>query len=140
MRVVLDVNVFVSALIAKNSNPGRVLELWEQSRFELLISPQILGELERVIRYLKIRQKYDLPDKLIQIFLESIGSQAAIVHPETGLDVIADDPSDNRYLECAVAGDATIIVTGDRHLLELKEYQEIVILHPAGFVALFNQA
>lgn len=138
MRVVLDVNVFVSGLIARNSNPGRIIEMWEEKRFELLISPPILEELTRVLQYPKIQQRYRLPEEFVSVFLESVGSQATFVNPLTSINIIKNDPSDNRYLECAKTGEASFIITGDRHLLELKEYHAIVILPPAGFVALLN--
>jgi predicted nucleic acid-binding protein len=52
--------------------------------------------------------------------------------------VIGADPTDNRVLECAVAGNAAYIVTGDKHLLDIKEYQGIIMLSPAGFLAFLD--
>ena len=63
---------------------------------------------------------------------------ATVVSPQVTLEVIKKDPDDDRVLECAVSGDASYIVTGDRHLLELKEYQHIVILEPGAFLTVLN--
>jgi len=138
MRVVLDANVLVSALLSGRSSPGVILELWEKERFDLVISPPVLEELERVIRYPRIQERYNLPEESLDVFLGLIGSQAITVNPSVEIDFIKVDPSDNRYLECAKEGDASYLVTGDKRLLELKEYEGIVILPPAGFLALLE--
>lgn len=138
MRVVLDVNFIVSAIISNAGSPGRVLEFWRQDKFDLVVSSSILEELDRVIHYPKIQQKYHLSEKHLKRILGLISSQSIAVAPSQIITVIEKDPTDNRYLECALAGNASYIVTGDSHLLELKDFQGIVILPPAGFVALLE--
>jgi putative PIN family toxin of toxin-antitoxin system len=138
MRVVLDVNVLVSAFISAGGSPGKILDLWEQEQFDLVVSSPILEELERVIHYPKIQQKYNLPEEHIDKVLGLIGNQAIAVNPSKKLYVIERDPSDNRYLECAKEGSASYIVTGDKHLLDLKEYNGIMILTPTGFLAILR--
>ena len=138
MRVILDVNVLLSAAISGGGNPGKILDLWEKNQFDLVVSPPILEELERVIHYPKIQQKYRLAEEYVDNFLGLIGNQAIIVNPSKNLNVIERDPSDNRYLESAKEGNASYIVTGDKHLLELKEYAGIVILTPTGFLAILR--
>src|SRR3989304_8553845 len=100
MRVILDVNVLLSAAISGGGNPGKILDLWEKNQFDLVVSPPILEELERVIHYPKIQQKYRLAEEYVDNFLGLIGNQAIIVNPSKNLNVIERDPSDNRYLEC----------------------------------------
>jgi putative PIN family toxin of toxin-antitoxin system len=138
MRVVLDANVLVSATISKRGSPGKILDLWEKEKFDLVMSPSILEELERVIHYPKIQEKYHLAEGRVEQFLGLISNQSITVTPFREIDVIEKDPSDNRYLECAKAGNASYIITGDRHFLELKEFEGIVILPPAGFIALLE--
>jgi putative PIN family toxin of toxin-antitoxin system len=138
MRVVLDANVLISATISRRGSPGKILDLWEKEKFDLVLSPSILEELERVIHYPKIQQKYHLPEERVEQFLGLISNQSITVTPHPKINVIEKDPSDNRYLECAKAGNASYIVTGDRHLLELKEFKGIVILPLAGFIALLE--
>jgi putative PIN family toxin of toxin-antitoxin system len=135
MRVVLDTNVLVSALISRQGAPGEILEAWERDQFDLVVSKATLDELGRVLHYPKIQKKYNLPFEHLDRFLRTISGQAILVNPTKELKVIKADPSDNRYLECAKEGDAAYIVTGDKHLLELGEYEGIIILPPAGFLA-----
>jgi putative PIN family toxin of toxin-antitoxin system len=136
VRVVLDANVIISAVISPRGSPARILRLWEGEEFELIISPPILEELERVIHYPRIQEKYSLSEEYVGQFLQSVGSGATVVDPAVELSVIEKDPSDDRYLECAVASEASYIVTGDGHLLDLEEYGGIAILNPAEFLAL----
>jgi hypothetical protein len=138
MRVVLDVNVLVSATISARGSPARIMELWEEERFEVVISPEIIGELGQVIRYPKIQEKYHLPEQYVEKFLGLISNQAIVVEPVRKITQIKSDPTDNRYLECAIAGRAAYIISGDQHLLRLVEYQGIPILSPAEFLAVLR--
>ncbi len=138
MLVVLDVNVLVSALISPRGAPAAILRLWENEQFDLAASPPILEELARVAHYPKIQKRYKLSAEKVTQFIQLIGRGAIIAEPAKELSVIEEDPSDNRYLECAKETGAAYIVTGDAHLLELKEFEGIVILPPAGFLALLR--
>ena len=136
MRVVLDANFLISAVISPRGTPAQILRLWEGEEFELVISPPILEELERVIHYPRIQERYNLSEEYVGQFLQSIGGVATVVEPAVELSVIEKDPSDDRYLECAVASGASYIVTGDDHLLDLEEYGGVAILSPVEFLAL----
>ncbi len=138
LRVVLDANILVSALISPRGSPAEILARWEAHEFELVLSPPVLNELHRVLHYPRIMARYKLPEEAVQQFLRLLSRQAILVEPAARLAVIEKDPSDNRYLECALAGDASYIVSGDGHLLELATYREIAILAPASFVALLK--
>jgi uncharacterized protein len=137
MRVVLDANVIVSAIISPSGSPAEILRLWEQDKFDLLISLPILFEVQRVLSYPKIKNKYHLSEEQIERVITALAT-AIIVEPDEDLAVIQDDESDNRYLECAIDGEASYVVTGDAHLLALQEYQGVVILPPTGFLALLR--
>jgi hypothetical protein len=138
MRAVLDVNVLISAVISPLGAPGRILRFWEQDKFELATSPPILIELERVLQYPKIQSKYQLPAKFVKQFLVMIQGGAIVIEPIINITTIREDPSDNRYLECAVASEASYIVTGDKHLLNLNAFEGIQVLTPAAFLALLE--
>lgn len=136
MRIVLDASVFVSALISTEGTPAQILGHWRGEEFDLVVSLAMLQELERVLRYPKLQQRYPgLSEGNIQNLLHLFDRQAIVASPSETLGVIERDPTDNRYLDCAVAGGANIIVSGDQHLLELGKYQDIQILMPAGFLA-----
>ncbi len=139
MKVVLDANIYVSSLISTQGNPKRIMELWEQNQFDVLVSALIIDEIGRVLRYPRIVKRHTRDEGSIQRFLELLSSQAVIVEPTVVLDVVKEDQSDNRYLECAVEGTAQYIISGDKHLLDLGEYKGIVVLPPAAFVTLLER-
>jgi putative PIN family toxin of toxin-antitoxin system len=138
MQVVLDANVLISAVISSRGAPAQISRLWEEERFDLVVSQPILQELERVIHYPRIQQRYNLPEEDVVRFLRLVRGGAIVVEPDFEIQAIERDPSDNRYLECAIEAGASYIVSGDQHLLELGEFQGIVILPPAAFLAVLK--
>lgn len=134
IRAVLDANVFVSALLSPRGFPSKILAAWHAERFHLVISPAILEEISRVFHFPKIALRHRWPEEKIRLFIEDLAHLAILTPGEPTLNVIAEDPSDNRYLECAVEGGAEYIVSGDQHLLQLATYQEIRILTPKEFL------
>ena len=135
MRVVLDANVLVSGFISARGSPAKVLDCWREEKFDVVVSLPILQELDRVLHYPRLQNRYRLPEDKIQGLLRRLRRQAIEVEPSEEVALIESDPADDRYLECALAGRVQFIVSGDRHLLELGEFQEIQILTPAGFLA-----
>jgi hypothetical protein len=138
MRVVLDANVFISAVIPDQGSPAEILRRWEGREFDLVISPSILEEVRRVIHYPKIQERYRLPEDAVQNLLALLRNQTILVEPQVALENLDRDPDDDRYLECAVAGSADYIVSGDAHLLNLESYEGIEILSPTAFLALLR--
>ncbi len=130
MRLVLDTNVLVSAIVFEGP-PRDVLKTVLTGAHRLVLSPAILHELRRVLTGSKFRYAQAAAD-LVDAELREI---AEIVEPETRLSVIAADPEDNRVLECAVEGGADVIVSGDRDLLALGRYAEIPVCRPQEFLA-----
>ena len=137
MRVVIDTNVDVSRYLAPYSTPARVLLLWEGHVFDLVVSPPILDEYKRVLGEPHIRRYHQKSDKEIATIIRRIRSAAIRVRPTQKFSVVPDDPDDDKFIECAVAGNAGYVVTGDKHLLALGSYQGIQIVPPAAFVNLF---
>lgn len=138
MKIVPDANIYVSALVSKFGNPRRIFDLWLAKRFDILISEPILNEIDRVLRYPRITKRHLLDDAAITLFTELLAEQAVWVEPVEMLNVIIDDESDNRYVECAVAGRADFIVSGDEDLLKIGSFRGIFVLSPASFLALLN--
>lgn len=130
MRVVLDTNVLVSALIFPGATPETVYRLALEGRIELVTSPPLLAELARVLA-----EKFGWTQVAVTEALEQIRRIALIVEPSNSLRVIATDPADDRVLEAANAADAPVIVSGDHHLLDLGGWQSLRILSPAAFLA-----
>jgi len=138
MIVVLDTNVIISALLTPSGPPAKIIDRWEADEFGVTTSNHLLNELERALRYPKVAKHLKWSQKTIDFFLDHYAMAAAVVEPQSELEVIEEDPDDNKVLECAIAGGASYIITGDNHLLELNEYQDIVILPPVGFLALLE--
>jgi len=84
------------------------------------------------------RDKFGYTDEEINTFVEAIISFSDIVNPEIVIEAIKADPDDNKILECAVAAGASYIVSGDKHLLELKEYRKIKIITPKAALDLLK--
>lgn len=133
IRLVLDTNVFVSALISTRSNPALLLDE-AGKKYSLFISKEILSEIEDVIS----REKFGFSKEKISTAMEAIMSFSEIINPEIRVDVIKPDPDDNKILKCAIACRASYIVSGDAHLLELKEYGTIKIINPKAALELLN--
>ena len=129
MRIVLDTNVFISGVFFTGP-PHRILLGWQNGKVELLVSAAILDEYHRV----KDELASQFPDVDLDQFLELLTVQAEVIDSPLLPPVIQEDPSDDRFLECAISGKADCIVSGDKHLLKLVEFQGIPILKPAAFV------
>ena len=134
MRVVLDTNVFVSAIIGPRGIPSQILHAWRAEQFDLVISQAALTEIGRVFRYPKIAKYHRWSEERLQAFLDNLAHMTILTPGELTLAVITEDPPDNRYLECAVEGDAAYLVSGDQHLLKLSSYQGIPIIKPRMFL------
>jgi uncharacterized protein len=121
--IVLDTNILVSA--AGWFGPEhRLVKKCQGGDLQLGISYDLLAELERVLRYPRL----DFDESLVLSTIAELLQHAVLVETEDRLDIIADDPDDNRALECAVAASAALIVSGDRHLLSLGSFNDIQIL------------
>jgi putative PIN family toxin of toxin-antitoxin system len=122
VKVVFDTNVFVSALTFRGGRGEQALLRVLDRRDSLVLSKPILDELLRILATKFSREREEL--SRVAVYLAEL---AQMVDPPARIDVLSDEP-DNRILECAVAGGVDIIVTGDRSVLELKEFRGIKIV------------
>ena len=134
MRIVLDTNILVSAM-GWNGNEREVLLATFSEDIDLVLSEDLIAELLRVLSYEKLSH---LPVDKISKFVEIMMETAIIIETSSHLSVIKEDPSDDRVLECAVDGCAEYIVSGNKHLLNLKEYEGIRILRAKAFLGIFK--
>lgn len=129
MRIVLDTNVFVSGIFF-GGPPSQILKAWQKKSLQIVLSKEILVEYQRVADELSF--KYPQID--IMPIIELITIHGQFIDTE-GLDIsICEDPDDDKFIECAVAGKCDIIVSGDRHLLKLVRHKGVRILKPRDFV------
>ena len=131
MKVVLDTNVLISGLFFPGGPPYRILLSLFNERFANVTSPDLLTELERVIR----RKFQEVSDQLREEIVHFVAESSEVVYPLRRLHLIDKDEPDNRVLECAVTAKAEFVVSGDkRHLLPLKVFEGIRILSPSDFI------
>ena len=128
MRVVLDTNVFVSAVLG--SELGLVMEQWRAGHFELLVTGEIVREYFRVLR----RPRFALPSEVVDDLLAYVFREADFATPTERMRAVESDPSDDKFLEAAVAGNAALIVSGDHHLLNLGAWRGIPIITAREFL------
>ena len=127
-RIVVDSNVIVSGFLF-GGNPARVLGSVLEGVTRCFTSLSILDEVRGVLQ----RPKFGLTAEQALAFVDEFHFLCHVVDPRTRLQVIADDPKDNMVLECAVAAKADVIVSGDAHLLDLKQWESIRIVSPVEF-------
>ncbi len=132
-RVVIDTNVFISAIYWRGS-PHKIVEMALNGRIKLIISFDILSELQEVMK-----NKFNESDEFIQNNLSIIMTCAELTSPNKKVRAVNNDPDDNKILECALSGNAEFVVSGDNHLIMLKEYNGIKILTPKEFCEFINK-
>ena len=134
MRVVLDTNVFVSGVFFSGP-PFMILEAWQHSRMSLIISPDILDEYRRIGEKLAIQ----FPGVDLEPWIELLMLKASLIDAPPLTEKGCDDPDDDKFLACAIAGRISLICSGDKHLLDVSGYHGITILNPRTFVDKYIQ-
>ncbi len=129
-KVLLDTNILISAL-GWNGNPREIFLKCVRCELELVTSPEQLNELRRVMDYPKFMFTEEQKETFITILLNI----ATMTEISGSLKVITEDPDDNAILETAVVGNVCYIISGDPHLLKLKEFGRISIVTAAEFLS-----
>jgi len=128
-KAVLDTNVLVSSALS-NGKPAEILKLAEDGEFLSVTSPGIVEELRDVLT----RDRLPFTEEQVDELVSKILSISQVINPQIELEVIEDDPDDDKILEAAIAGNADCIVSGDSHLLQLEKHREISIHNPNKFL------
>lgn len=130
MRAIFDTNVVASASFWRGA-PFDCLAAWAQGRCEAAVSPELLAEYHEVME----RLRRDYPGRAGVRWAEALTETAILVFPNQRAGGATPDPGDQKVLECALAAEADVIVTGDkRHLLPLKRFRDVEIVSPADFL------
>jgi hypothetical protein len=129
IRVVIDTNVVISALLF-GGIPGKLLKLWKNEYIKPLISKEIIDEYLKVLAYPKFKLS---GEEINYLLYQEILPFFEIITAKHILPIIKEDPDDDKFIRCAQAGKAEIIISGDKHLLALKSYRKIKILSPSEF-------
>lgn len=128
-RVTADSNILVSALNFRRGKPYTFLQMAAKGDFDLVLSPEIVEETLGVLE-----TKFAWPSEDLAEAKSLLGDIARIVKPKVELNIITEDPDDNRILECASTAAADFIVSGDNDLLRLGQYDAIRILNVSDFL------
>ena len=134
MRVVLDTNIFVSAVLG--GSLGVVMDEWKAGKFILVISGVIAGEYLEVIN----RPKFKISAREAATTTDYLFKTAEFVTPLETITAVKADPSDDKFLEAALEGKADCIVSGDEHLLALKSFRGIPIITARKFIERLKSA
>ena len=127
-RTVLDTNIIISS--ALGGALVLILERWDKGEFTVIVTSDILREYFEVLNRPKFKLKQETIDKITRYIYQF----SEFVIPEEKIKLIEADPADDKFLEAAIAGKVDFIVSGDTHLLELKEFRLIPILSGREFI------
>jgi putative PIN family toxin of toxin-antitoxin system len=130
MRIVLDSNIYISAALSVHGPSRTIVRLSEKGWFEVAIADTITDEVENILQ-----QKLRWSSEKVDLWMRYILSFTHRVEPKLKIHDCRDQ-DDNHILECAIEANAEIIVTGDKHLLDLHPYRGISILTPRAFLEL----
>jgi putative PIN family toxin of toxin-antitoxin system len=131
--VVFDTNILLSALFSNTGSPFRCLALAKVGQVESVTCQEILDEFAE-----KLLIKFKFSEEKVQESVAEIRTFSRLVKISGDLQTVEADPDDDMVVECAVIGNATHIVTGDKHLLRLGSYENIAIAKATEFINLLS--
>ena len=129
MKIVVDTNVLISGIFWKGP-PFEVLNLWKRKQIVLLVSPEIIDEYYKTATEIALKYKISNIDSILNSILSNSEICSSIPLPEQ----ICEDLDDDKFIACALSGHAKFIVTGDKKLLKVSEYEDVKIIRPSDFV------
>ena len=128
MKVVIDTNVFISGVFFSGP-PYQILKAWQNRNIQIIVSLEILDEYYRVGEELSAQ----FPEADLNPILELVTTKAELIEAERLDETVCDDPDDDKFFACAIAGGADLIISGDKHLLKMSGYQGIKVVRPRQF-------
>lgn len=134
IKIVLDTNVIISGLGWKGK-PREIIKLWEKAKITFYISAEILNE------YIEVLERNIIPANDYKWFVRLLEEKKniEIVKPKEHFDIVKEDPDDNIFLDCAIESNVKYIITGNDHLLNLKEFKGIKIITPSDFLEVYKK-
>ena len=134
IRVVVDTNVFISSFFG--GNPRKVIDLWKSGDITLCLSRPIVDEYIEVLCRLGLQDEKEL-EELLGLFAHGFHLVYTAKTPD--LNVVGEDPDDDKFIECAVALKAKFAITGDRAVKKIREYINIKIVSPREFLNIIKE-
>ena len=129
MRIILDTNVFISGIFFSGP-PSQIIKAWGNQSLQIVLSQEILDEYQRVANELSSK----FPSVDILPIIEMVTIHGNFVDTQDVYITVCEDPDDNKFIECAIASNCTIIVSGDKHLLKLTDFKGITVFNPRDFM------
>jgi putative PIN family toxin of toxin-antitoxin system len=129
MKVVVDTNIFISSFFG--GNPKKIIDLWKKGEISLCLSKDILDEYIEVLQRIGLGDEREI-EELLSLFAK--GVNIIFTTKTREIKAVKNDPDDDKFIECAVALKAEVIVTGDKALKAMNEYMGIKILTPQQFL------
>ena len=139
IRAVIDTNVFVSGVISPKGSPRKILELAREGIFKAVTSISINHEIFEVIHRNYIYNKYGLTEEIIDDMATFLYEGTILTEDFYTIQKVKKDPEDNKFIACAIEGEADYIISGDGHLLNLKHYKGIQIVDANSFLKILEK-
>jgi len=139
LRAVIDTNVLISGFISRESYPAKLVDGWVEKRFKPVVSEEIIREYCEVLARDRFSALGSVEERLKLLGTLLSFEHVVLVNPRERICMVKDDPGDDIFLECTAAGECEFIISGDQHLLKLKQYKNIkVIITAKEFVELLK--
>lgn len=138
-KAVLDSTILVSAFLSKIGVSRELLHKAKAGNFTICLAEEILEETERVLlEYPRIRKRYPYTDEAAAKYIQLLRIVCQVVTELPKIKAVARDPNDDMVIACGIKAKARYIVTRDKDMLDLKEYEQISIISPEAFIALLR--
>ena len=133
MKVVIDTNVFISSFFG--GNPRKIIDLWKKEKMTLCLSKDVLDEYMDVLQRVALKDENEI-EELLSLFAKGFNILFTTKTPK--IRAVKDDPDDDKFIECAVALKAEVIITGDKAFKGMGEYMGMKILTPQQFLKTYK--
>ena len=135
-KVVIDTNTIISAPLSEDGNPAMIFELLLLGKINNFRSEEITNEVIEVFHREKIKKL--ISEEKIQFIIDNYKKFSELVKPNIELSIVKEDEDDNRILECAETANVDYVISGDEHLLNLKNHKNIRIVSPKEFLQVYK--
>jgi putative PIN family toxin of toxin-antitoxin system len=136
LKVVIDTNVFVASFLNPAGTPRKIIDMWKDGQIVLCLCAEIIEEYIEVLSRFGLESEKEL-EELLEVFRKKVHIHFVAIDRQ--LKLVAADSEDDKFVECAMSAHATVVVSGDKHLLDLKRYKSISILSPSQFIGFLQQ-
>jgi putative PIN family toxin of toxin-antitoxin system len=137
LKVVLDANVWVSALLW-GGKIAEIVKAAEDGKVSIVVSEEIVREISQVLNYPKLKKTYQAAGLRREDMVEAVLKVVKFVEVTRRVNVVAEHPSDDKFIECALAAGADYIISGDKHLLKIGGYKRTRILSVSEFLGILE--